>query len=67
MSWCYPTEGSFKLRMRQVRNNYDKWLEKAQRLQEWVQEEFQWDRKHEELNILLEQNIVFETGNEIIL
>jgi glycosyltransferase involved in cell wall biosynthesis len=46
MSWCYPTEGSFKLRMRQVRKNYDKWLAKAVVLRHWVCEEFAWDNKH---------------------
>jgi len=49
MSWCYPTEGSFKLRMRQVRKNYDKWLAKAAALRHWVCEEFAWDKKHEGL------------------
>jgi hypothetical protein len=49
MSWCYPTEGSFKLRLRQVRKNYDKWLAKAVVLRHWVCEEFAWDKKHEEL------------------
>ena len=43
--WCHPTEGSFKLRMRQVRKNYNKWLSKAEQLQEWVCEEFSWDKK----------------------
>ena len=47
--WAYPTEGSFKLRLRQVRKNYDKWLKKAKSLQTWVQEEFEWDKKHLEL------------------
>jgi len=51
MMWCYPTEGSFKLRMRQVRKNYDKWRAKAEELQAWVCEEFAWDKKHEELSI----------------
>tara|TARA_R100000664_G_C2663400_1_gene78572 strand:- start:83 stop:562 length:480 start_codon:yes stop_codon:yes gene_type:complete len=45
MMWCHPTEGSFKLRMRQVRKNYNKWLSKAEQLQEWVCEEFSWDKK----------------------
>lgn len=56
MAWCHPTEGSFKLRMRQVRNGYDKWLEKAQRLQEWVQQEFEWDKKHKVLTDLIHQD-----------
>ena len=50
MSWCYPTEGSFKLRMRQVRKNYDKWLAKAVVLRHWVCEEFAWDKKHETIS-----------------
>mgnify|MGYP003133931894 FL=1 len=49
MAWCYPTEGSYKLRLRQVRNSYDKWLKKAKKLQEWVCKEFAWDKKHEQL------------------
>jgi len=48
--WCYPTEGSFKLRMRQVRKNYDKWLQKAGQLQEWVCEEFERDKRHNHLS-----------------
>jgi glycosyltransferase involved in cell wall biosynthesis len=45
--WAYPTEGSYKLRLRQVRNNYDKWLKKALYLKEWILEEFEWDKKHD--------------------
>lgn len=47
--WCYPAEGSFKLRMRQVRKDYDKWLKRAQYLQKWILEEFDSDKKHKEL------------------
>jgi len=47
--WAYPTEGSFKLRMRQVRKNYNKWLGKAKNLQNWVCQEFEWDKIHLEL------------------
>jgi len=47
--WCYPAEGSFKLRMRQVRKDYDKWLKRALYLQKWILEEFDSDKKHKEL------------------
>jgi glycosyltransferase involved in cell wall biosynthesis len=57
MMWCYPTEGSFKLRMRQVRKNYDKWLAKAEELQAWVCEEFAWEKKHEELVNVLDLSV----------
>ena len=65
--WCYPTEGSFKLRMRQVRKNYDKWLTRAEELQAWVCEEFAWDKKHEKFIELVKQDTVLETDYEIIL
>lgn len=51
--WCYPAEGSFKLRMKQMRNSYDKWLDKAKRLQEWVCEEFETGKMHSRLSNLI--------------
>ena len=51
--WCYPTEGSFKMRLRQVRKHYDKWLAKAEYLQSWVREEFSWDKKHKNLSYMI--------------
>ncbi len=45
--WCYPHEGHYKVRLRQVRKNYDKWLKKAKTLQEWILEEFNSDKQHQ--------------------
>ena len=56
MSWCYPTEGSFKLRMRQVRNSYDKWVEKAEKLKKYIIANF-------EKNSLYDKFINFAFGN----
>ena len=39
--WCYPNEGSAKMKMRQVRKQYPKWKKKANALQVWVLENFQ--------------------------
>jgi len=47
--WAYPTEGSCKMRLRQVRKNYNKWLDKAEKLQTWVQEEFEYEKMHKRL------------------
>ena len=38
--WCYPREGSFKRRLREVRTGHPTWLKKAQKLQKWVNKEF---------------------------
>jgi len=51
--WCYPTEGSYKIRLRQVRKNYDKWLQKAKYLQKWVKKEFGWSKQHRNLSNLI--------------
>jgi len=45
--WCFPQEGSFKMKLRQVRNNYDKWKKKADVLQKWLLENFE-DKKIKE-------------------
>ena len=39
--WCYPKEGSFKMNLRRLRKNYDKWKKKADLLQGWVIENFE--------------------------
>ena len=47
--WCYPSEGSYKLRLRQVRKEYDKWLERASYLKSWVRKEFNKDKIYSSL------------------
>jgi len=47
--WCFPTEGSFKMRLRQVRKNYNKYLEKAMTLKKWVCKEFESEETHKKL------------------
>ena len=42
--WCYPQEGSYKMRIRQVRKNYNKWEKKAITLQKWIFENFSEDK-----------------------
>ena len=52
--WCYPQEGSYKMRLRQVRNNYDKWKKKATYLQEWISENFKEDDQYDKfINFIL--------------
>jgi len=41
--WCYPQEGSFKMHLRKIRNNYDKAIKTAQILQNHILENFKQD------------------------
>jgi len=44
--WCYPQEGHYKMRLRQVRKNYDRWTRKAKSLRRWLLKEFNSDKQH---------------------
>lgn len=44
--WCYPQENHYKMRLRQVRTNWDKWKKKANTLRKWILEEFDSDKQH---------------------
>jgi len=35
------------MRLRQVRKNYNKWLDKADKLKHWVLEQFDSDKQHQ--------------------
>jgi len=52
--WCYPHEGHYKIRLRQVRKSYKKWKKKAEELKEWILEEFDSDKKHDNFAKLVE-------------
>ena len=39
--WCHPEEGSYKMRLRQVRKQYSKWQKKAVALQSWILKDFE--------------------------
>ena len=39
--WSYPEEGSYKMKLRQVRKQYSKWQKKAVALQSWILKNFE--------------------------
>ena len=46
--WCFPQEGSFKMKLRKARNKYDKALKDAQALQEYLLENFKEDKIYDQ-------------------
>ncbi len=38
--WCYPHQGHYKMRLRQVRKNHDKWKKKANKLSKYLHKTF---------------------------
>lgn len=45
--WCFAHEGSYKMRLRQLRKNYSKWKKKAEMLKKWIDVEFAADKQYE--------------------
>lgn len=64
--WCYPTEGSYKMKIRQIRKNYKKWDKKAKQLQKWIHDEFAKDKIYKRLidNIYKEESLSIENWLE---
>ena len=61
--WCYPQEGSYKMKLRQVRKNYDKWKKKATTLQKWVLKNFRKEDIYKRLIDNIYKQEAFEIEN----
>tara|TARA_R100001460_G_scaffold51788_1_gene90612 strand:+ start:1098 stop:2351 length:1254 start_codon:yes stop_codon:yes gene_type:complete len=44
--WCYPHQGHYKMRLRQVRKNHDKWKKKANKLSKYLHKTFDSDTQY---------------------
>jgi glycosyltransferase involved in cell wall biosynthesis len=47
--WCFPHQGSYKMRLRQVRKNYSKWKTKAVKLNTYLRENFSSEKQYKKL------------------
>ena len=61
--WCYPQEGSFKMKLRGVRKNYSKWKKKALSLQEWVLKNFEEEMLYKKFTDLIYEKEEFDVEN----
>lgn len=63
--WCYPQEGSYKMRLRQVRKNYKKWEKKAAYLQKWILETFTEEKQNKKFMDFVLEDIEIVTDTEV--
>ena len=61
--WCYPQEGSFKMKLRNVRKDHKKWKKKALTLQKWILENFKEESMYEKFVDLIYKNEDFDVEN----
>ena len=50
--WCYPEQGKFKMRLREVHKDYGRFKSRAKKLQEYICEEFE---EQKQLALLVEK------------
>ena len=57
--WCYPKQGSYKMRLREVYKNYDRFKKQAQGLKKWVLEEFEAKKQYKKFaDIVCEEDVI---------
>ena len=59
-SWCYPDQGSYKMKLRQVRKNYDKWKKRAKKLERNIRNSFGPETQYEKLV----ESLIQESSND---
>ena len=47
--WCYPRQGSFKMRLREVRKDYGRFKKQAKQLQKYIIENFTEEKMYEKM------------------
>ena len=45
--WCYSEQGSFKMKLRETKNNYQHKKTQAKKLQKWILENFESSKMYE--------------------
>ena len=46
--WCYPEQGSYKMKLREVKKDYGRFKKQAKQLQEWILENFEEQKMYGE-------------------
>jgi len=55
--WCFPQQGSYKMKLREVHKEYDRFKSQAARLQKWIQKEFSQENQYEKfINALFDDD-----------
>ena len=63
--WCYPEQGSYKIRLREVYKDYNRFKSQANKLSKWIRKNFSQEKKYEQVaSSILQRNL--ETNLEYV-
>lgn len=52
--WAVPQQGSYKMRLREVYKDYDRFRSQARKLKEWIEVEFNSEKQHKKISDIAE-------------
>ena len=65
MMWCYPKQGSYKMKLREIHKDHGRFKSQAKKLQKWIRKEFSEDKQYEKMaNAILSVIEKDETAEE---
>jgi glycosyltransferase involved in cell wall biosynthesis len=63
--WCYSDQGSYKMRLREMRSKYDHKKAQAKKLQEWILDNFESSKMHDKFFDALKEECKFVDEDEV--
>tara|TARA_A100001515_G_scaffold84576_3_gene67172 strand:- start:7026 stop:8300 length:1275 start_codon:yes stop_codon:yes gene_type:complete len=63
--WCYPEQGSYKMRLREVYKDYNRFSSQAKKLNKWVRENFTAEQQYEKVMNVVSSYVDFTSNEEI--
>ena len=63
--WCYPEQGSYKMRLREVYKDYNRFSSQARKLNKWVRENFTPEQQYEKVMNVVSSYVDFTSNEEI--
>ena len=47
--WCYPKQGSYKMRLREIYKDHSRFKSQAKKLQKWILENFEEKKQYDKM------------------
>ena len=63
--WCYPEQGSYKMRLREVYKDYQRFKSQSKKLNAWVRKNFTAEQQYEKVMNVVLSYIDFTSNEEI--
>ena len=64
--WCYPEQGSYKMRLREVHRDYNRFKSQAKKLNKWIRKNFTAEKLYSKFCDIITQNYITVTPDDFV-